>query len=394
MKFVRSAPLGALTLATLAACSGGSAPANGPTFCERGQDVLGVKPPEGFCVKYFAQVGEARSLSIAPNGDVFVGAPGRATPGGATSGPGAIMVLHDDNHDGVAEGTLFAGGLLEVHAVVVSDGYVYFTTQETVWRTPYAPGQRAEQEGKREDLGLPAAYGVGGRWTHGLARSVGGQLITSRGEYGQCGMQQGGEISTVGQGGTLTPIATGFRNPMYVRCHPTEEVCAANELGEDLTPGAREKLIMLRPGTSYGYPCCHTKALPASTNMGMNDCAGITVEDASYPLQDTPFGLDWEKGMWPAPYKNALFVALHGSAYSTPSWQGARIVYAPTDPQTHAPVGDWQDFLGGFGPSSEPTDTPLERPADVAFSPDGRLFFADDAGGRVFWMAPKSLAAP
>jgi glucose/arabinose dehydrogenase len=405
MNFIRLRPLGSLALVAMAACSS-SPPAqpgppdgaigdpNAPTYCGRGQDVLGVKPPEGFCVKYFAQVGEARSLSIAPNGDVFVGAPGRATPGGATGGPGAIVVLSDDNHDGVAEGTVFAGNLQDVHAVVVADGFVYFTTQATVFRTPYANGQRVEDEAKREDLNLPDSFGLGGRWTHGLARSVGGQLIASRGEYGQCGTQQGGEIATVGQGGTLTTIANGFRNPMYVRCHPTDEVCAANELGEDLTPGAREKLIMLRPGTSYGYPCCHTKSVTSGSNMGTLDCATITVEDASYPLQDTPFGLDWEKGMWPAPYKNALFVALHGSAYSAPSWQGARIVYAATDPQTRAPVEEWKDFLGGFGPSSEPDDTPLERPADVAFSPDGRLFFADDAGGRVLWMAPTSLAAP
>jgi glucose/arabinose dehydrogenase len=363
---------------------------NAATFCERGQDVLGVTPPAGFCMKYFAQVGEARSLSIAPNGDVFVGAPSRPTSGGATGGPGAIMVLSDDNHDGIGEQTLFADTLSDVHAVVVSGNYIYFTTQDTVFRTPYTVGQRMETDGKREDLGLPEKFGNGGRWTHGLARSVGGNLITSRGEYGQCGVQSGGEISSVGAAGQLTTIATGFRNPMYVRCHHKDEVCAATELGEDLTTGAREKLIMLRPGTNYGYPCCHTMSIPANSNMGTTDCADTTVEDRSFVLQDTPFGLDWERGLWAPPHKNALFVALHGSAYSGPAWQGARIVYAAVDPQTHAPVEEWKDFLldWGFG------GTPLERPADVAFAPDGRLFIADDTGGRVFWLAPTTLLAP
>jgi glucose/arabinose dehydrogenase len=364
---------------------------NAPTFCERGQDVIGVTPPDGFCMKYFAQIGEARSLSIAPNGDVFVGAPGRATSGGATGGPSAIMVLSDDDHNGIAEGTMFAGAIEDVHAVVVAGGYVYFTTQETVWRTPYTYGQRMETEGKRESLGLPTAFSNGGRWTHGLARSAGGQLIATRGEYAQCAMQaQGGDISSVNADGSLTKIAGGFRNPMYVRCHPTDEICAANELGEDLTPGAREKLIMLHPGTMYGYPCCGTKAEPAPNNMGVTDCADVTAEDQSYPLQDTPFGLDWERGLWAEPFKNALFVALHGSAYSNPPWAGARIVYARVDPQTRAPIEGWQDFLLDWGPGG----TPLERPADVAFSSDGRLFIADDTGGRVFWMAPKGLLAP
>jgi glucose/arabinose dehydrogenase len=363
---------------------------NAPTFCERGQDVLNVTPPDGFCMKYYAQIGEARSLSVAPNGDVFVGAPGRATSGGATGGPGAIMVLSDDNHDGIAEGTLFAGELEDVHAVVVSGDHVYFTTQDQVWRTPYANGQRVETEGKRESLNLPDVFSKGGRWTHGLARSVGGKLIATRGEYGVCGMQQGGDISFVEEGGALTKIAGGFRNPMYARCHPTDEVCAANELGEDLTPGAREKLIMLRPGTTYGYPCCGTMGAPAPNNGGFTDCADVTAEDRSFPLQDTPFGLDWERGIWPEPFKGAMFVALHGSAYSIPAWQGSRVVYAAVNPQTRAPVEDWKDFQLGWGPGG----TPLERATDVAFAPDGRLFVADDSGGRVFWMAPIGLKPP
>jgi len=53
-------------------------------------------------------------------------------------------------------------------------------------------------------------------------------------------------------------------------------------------------------------------------------------------------------------------------------------------------VQDWQDFLGGFGPSG----VMLKRPSDVVFSGDGRMFFADDTGGRVYWMAPKDLLAP
>jgi glucose/arabinose dehydrogenase len=83
-------------------------------------------------------------------------------------------------------------------------------------------------------------------------------------------------------------------------------------------------------------------------------------------------------------------VALHGSAYSSPPWQGAAIVYAPTNPTTHVPTQDWQPFLGGFGVGG----SALERPADIAFSPDGRMFFADDQGGAVYWMAPRTLLAP
>lgn len=334
-------------------------------------------------MRRFAKLTEARTLVVAPNGDLIVGAPSTAAAGGAVGGPGAIVVLADDDRDGVAEAHTFASGLPDVHGLALGEGYLYFTTRTTVWRTPYLAGQRQET-GPREDMSMPAAFGTGGRWTHGLARSAGGQLFTSRGGFGACGVKPGGEISRVAMG-SASVVATGFRNPMYIRCHPRDEICAATELGEDLTAGAREKLVVLRPATDYGYPCCYSRDVAAPSSSAA--CGTTELEDASFPLSDTPFGLDWEPGYWPAPYSGALFVALHGSFYSSPPWQGARIVFAAADPQTGAPVEGWRDFLLGFGPQG----TPLERPADVAFTGDGRMFFADDQGGAVYWMAPLTL---
>ena len=85
-----------------------------------------------------------------------------------------------------------------------------------------------------------------------------------------------------------------------------------------------------------------------------------------------------------------MFVALHGSAYSSPAWMGAAVVYAATDPTTHAPVQDWQTFQGGWGPTS----AILNRPSDIVFASDGRMFIADDQSGHVYWMAPTTLPAP
>jgi glucose/arabinose dehydrogenase len=368
--------------------------ATSPTFCGRGVDVPGATPPAGFCLKQYAKVVEARTLTFAPNGDLFVGAPSSSAPGGASGGPGAILVLTDANKDGVAETYTFLSQLApkmplsDVHGIAVGGGSLYFTTQASVWRTPYVDGQLIASE-PPTDLGLPNTFGMGGRWTHGLARSVGGSLLASRGAYATCGSNDGGEISSVAADGTLTMLASGFRNPMYMRCHRTDELCAAMELGEDLQTGAREKMLIVRPNTKYGYPCCSTAGTPAPDSMG-NLCTDVVKEDASFPLSDTPFGFDWEPGTWPAPYAGAIFVALHGSAYSTPAWKGVGIVYAPSNPTTHVPTQDWQTFLGGFSANG----TVLERPSDIAFSPDGRMFFSDDQGGHVFWMAPTTLLVP
>jgi glucose/arabinose dehydrogenase len=377
--------------------AGSDVNATDPMWCGRGTDVSGAKAADGFCLKHYASIGEARALVLAPNGDLFVAGPSHDTAGGARGGPGAIVLLSDDDHDGVGEEHVFltkldaATSLADVHGLALGGGYLYFTTQASVWRIAYKDGQRAA-EGAPEDLKLPAQFGTGGRWTHGLARSAGGQLLASRGAYASCGdMSTGGEVSSVGAAGALQPIAVGFRNPMYLRCHRTDEVCAAMELGEDLQTGATEKMLMLHPNTNYGFPCCYTKGAPSTKGPAMGTmCGDVTKEDASFALSDTPFGFDWEPGNWPAPYHNAVFVALHGSAYSTPSWQGAAVVYAATDPTTHAPVQDWQPFQTGFGPGG----SVLDRPSDVVFSSEGRMFIADDESGNVYWVAPKTLAAP
>jgi glucose/arabinose dehydrogenase len=360
--------------------------APGGAFCALGTNVGGAVVPAGFCLRRFATVPEVRTIAFAPNGDLVVGAPSMPTAGGSAGGPGAILVLSDDDRDGRAEINTFAPGIPDVHGIAIGGGYLYFTTTLAVFRTPFADGQRKEGSG-RESLGVPASFGRGGRWTHGLARSVGGQLMASRGEYATCGTSAGGEISLVGMG-SFQLVAKGFRNPMYMRCHFKDEVCGASELGEDQMPGAREKLIVLRPDTDYGYPCCYTmdRRAPASNRT----CADVAREDAEFTLADTPFGLDWERDLWPAPYKSGVFVALHGSFYSSPAWAGARIVFARTDPQTHAPAEPWSNFVTGFGPGG----SMLDRPSDVAFAPDGRMFFSDDQGGAIYWVAPTTLPIP
>ena len=34
------------------------------------------------------------------------------------------------------------------------------------------------------------------------------------------------------------------------------------------------------------------------------------------------------------------------------------------------------------------------RATDAAFAPDGRLFIADDTAGKIYWLAPRTLASP
>ena len=71
-------------------------------------------------------------------------------------------------------------------------------------------------------------------------------------------------------------------------------------------------------------------------------------------------------------------------------WIGTRLGWAALDKSTHHPIGDVATLVGGWG-----HDGPIVgRITDVAFAPDGRLFFSDDQGGGIYWVAPRTLLRP
>ena len=60
--------------------------------------------------------------------------------------------------------------------------------------------------------------------------------------------------------------------------------------------------------------------------------------------------------------------------------------YAKTELYPPMPT-DIPAIVSGFG-------KPNGRATDAVFAPDGRLFIADDTTGKIYWVAPRTLAAP
>jgi glucose/arabinose dehydrogenase len=183
-------------------------------------------------------------------------------------------------------------------------------------------------------------------------------------------------------------VTQGLRNPLFIRCMPWG-ICYAAELSGDPWEalGGTEKLIELRDGETYGYPCCVQRGRPNPDIQPIPNCSGVAEPKHTFPLHDTPFGFDWERDFgWPEPYKAGFFVGLHGDF---PNWAHAGLQWAPTDPTTHLPVQTTMDFALGIGKGMT-----ISRVADVRFAPDGRLFFTDDQGGAIYWIAPRSLRRP
>jgi glucose/arabinose dehydrogenase len=193
-----------------------------------------------------------------------------------------------------------------------------------------------------------------------------------------------------------TPVAQGLRNPIAVRCQRGTNLCFAAELAKDYSAeqGGREKLLPIRQGDDWGFPCCATQGLPYSDVTPTPHCSAVEPEDASFIIGDTPFGFDFEPGKWSAPYRNSAYVTLHGVAGS---WQGARVVMIEMDPRTGMPMqasdvsgkasGALSDFVTGWDDGSHAHG----RPSATTFAADGRLFIGNDNNGDIFWVAPLDL---
>src|SRR5438067_1903113 len=97
----------------------------------------GIKLPQGFCATVVAEnVGNARHLLVAPNGDLFVSLEGR----GGAGGSGGIVALRDTNGDGKMD-TKEKFGVGSATGIGMRNGFLYFATTTSVIRYKLPPGE-------------------------------------------------------------------------------------------------------------------------------------------------------------------------------------------------------------------------------------------------------------
>jgi glucose/arabinose dehydrogenase len=95
-----------------------------------------------------------------------------------------------------------------------------------------------------------------------------------------------------------------------------------------------------------------------------------------------PLGLAFYKeGMFPAPYNDSLYIALHGS-WNSSRKVGYKVMRVPLKEGKVA--GEAEDFMTGFLLSD---DTVPGRPAGVTVAHDGSLLVSDDKGGYIYRVA-------
>src|SRR5438270_463638 len=100
----------------------------------------GITLPQGFCALVVAtDVGTARHMAVAANGDLYVATQSRGGRGAPETG-GGVVALRDTNGDGKFD-TREQIGTGSTTGVALRNGYLYLAHPKTIERFKMAAGQ-------------------------------------------------------------------------------------------------------------------------------------------------------------------------------------------------------------------------------------------------------------
>jgi len=371
-------------------------------------------------------VGPARHLTVAPNGDVIVAIAAQWSRGGDFV-DGGVLVLRDADGDGAADiQQRFGSGTGD--DVELRGGSLYFSTNEAVVRYPWPEGS-LQPAGPADTIvrGLPA---TGSHRTKSIAFGPDGALYVNMGSPSNSCQEQDRAAGSPGKDpcdeldtragiwrfeSDLTGqvqadgrrYATGLRNTVALASHPETGVLygavhgrdqlAANwpEYFDDQASAEKpsEELVRIDEGVDLGWPYCyHDPALgrkvlaPEYGGDGskVGRCEDVAQPLAAFPAHWAPNGMLFYTGsQFPESYRGGAFIAFHGSWNRAPLPQGGyNVVFVSLS--GGEPRGPWEVFATGFAAGDPTPGGAAHRPVGLAQGPDGSLYVGDDSGGRIY----------
>jgi len=183
--------------------------------------------------------------------------------------------------------------------------------------------------------------------------------------------------------GKIEVVARGVRNSVGFDWHPvTGELWFTDNgrdmLGDDVPPDELNRLDQV--GRHFGYPYCHGGTIADPEFGSAQACNKFTPPAQNLGAHVAALGMRFYTGkLFPAAYKNAIFIAEHGS-WNRARKNGYRISVARLVGQR---VVAYEPFATGWLQG----ETAWGRPADVLVMPDGSLLVSDDLAGAIYRIA-------
>jgi glucose/arabinose dehydrogenase len=173
----------------------------------------------------------------------------------------------------------------------------------------------------------------------------------------------------------------GVRNSVGFDFHPvTKELYFTDNgrdwLSEDLPNDELNRVT--KAGQHFGYPYCHQGNVPDDQFGWGRSCSDYEAPVALLGPHTAALGMRFYTGsMFPAAYRNAIFIARHGSWNKTTKL-GGDVIVAKLNP--NGSVKSWEPFMTGFLQDNNY----IGRPVDVEVLKDGSLLVSDDYAGAIY----------
>ena len=337
-----------------------------------------IKLPAGFNISIYAEVPNARSITLSPSGILYVG----------NRSEDKVYAVADVNKDGVADKIyVVASGLNTLNGVAFKNGSLFIATISSILKienieanlaAPPKPKIVYDKFPKDKHHGWKfIAFGPDGK----LYIPVGAPCNVCKNENPVYA-----SITRMNEDGSgLEIFANGVRNSVGFSWHPVTKQLWFTDNGRDMLgddmPGD-ELNTAPAPGLHFGFPFCHQgNTLDPEFGKDKN-CSDYTAPVQVLGPHVAALGLRFYTGdLFGTAYKNQVFIAEHGS-WNRSKAIGYRISLVKLD-SVGKSVG-YSVFAEGW---LQPDGKVLGRPVDVQQMPDGSLLVSDDYSGVIYRIA-------
>lgn len=358
-------------LLSLSCSPAGSAP-QAPSKLPLGE----IRLPSGFQIDVYAEdVPNARQMALSPNGTLYVG----------SRNAGRVYAVVDRNRDGRADQVFtIARGLNMPSGLAYRDGSLYVGAVSRVLRFDGI-------DGRLEDPPQPVVVAADfpADRHHGwkfIAFGPDGLLYVPVGApCNLCNKEKENpvyaSITRMKPDGSGREIfAHGIRNTVGFDWHPGTKELWLTDNGRDMMGNDRppdELLHAPRKGLHFGYPYCHGRDI-RDPELGTRPCSDFTPPALELAPHVAAIGMRFYTGsMFPAEYRNRIFIAEHGS-WNRDEPIGYRVTMVRLDGDKAV---SYETFASGW---LRKNGQAWGRPADVLVMPDGALLVSDDDAGAIY----------
>ncbi len=334
-----------------------------------------IKLPAGFSISVYAEVENARSMALSPNGTLFVG----------NRNEDKVYALRDTDGDYKADKKwVLATDLNMPNGVAFKDGDLYVAEVNRILKFK-------DIENNLSNPGSPeVVYDKYPTETHHgwkyIAFGPDGKLYVPVGAPCNICESEDPVYASItrmnADGSGMEVFASGIRNTVGFTWHPETKALwftdnGRDMMGDDIPPC--EFNTAPTAGMHFGYPYCHGGTIKDPEFGNKKPCSDFIKPVQNLNAHVAPLGVKFYTGsMFPAGYKNQAFIAEHGSWNRT---KKSGHLVSLVKLENGKAVG-YETFAEGW--LNHDTQEAWGRPVDILVLPDGSMLVSDDKGGMIF----------